>query len=316
MLAVWTLLVLSSIGARAEPPADEGQIYVSATWQPPDGKASIHVMAIDSQTGKCKTIVERGLEPHLSPDGRIVAYWYPATRQAVPNGQAREVWVKPIEGEGEPRNIWSGVGASSLCWTRDGKHVIVDQSIPSADRKNQHTAWLVDHETSEASQLQIPATDYITDSARMSDRLLATSVRNGRAQVFSLLRDGTQPIALTDKAEMAYKGQYSFDDQRILFMTRKENVLSVCTADADGRNVRVVFQEKGLTSPQNACWSPDAKHLAVVLVDWVADEQGRKVERSDEDNRYRIMIIDPDGANARELQLDRAVRWIGYPNWR
>jgi len=328
LVVALTCAALRALDAGGEPPATDAataekpaeRIYASVFWQPPVGKRTHEVVAIDPQTGRCEKIVDDGLDPRLSPDGQSLAYWtfshIPPDARPNPDVPSSEVWVKKLHVEAEPQQIWTGGGTPKLCWTHDGKHVIVGASILSPKREWQHSSYLVDPETTETSQLEIAATDLVTDCSRSAERVLTWSSRNRQTQVFRMRTDGSDALALTEKGNMAYQGKYSFDDKKIAFLLRKKGVLSVCTADADGKSVRIAFSEKGLTYPNDFCWSPDAKHLAVVLFDWSLDEQGQKVQRTGEDNHFRIAIMDLDGSNLRELTLDRAVLEIGSPDWK
>jgi len=319
---------LRAFDASGEPPATDaakvqrpaGRIYASVFWQPPGGKRAHEVVAIDPQSGRCEKIVDDANDPRLSPDGQSLAYWTfsQIPPHAGPNTNVAniEVWVKKLHAEAKPQQIWTGGGSPTLCWTHDGKHVIVSVGVLSPDRTWQGSSYLVDPETAETSQLEIPATDSVTDCARSAERVLTWSAHSGHTQVFKMRTDGEDSLALTEEDNMGGKGKYSFDDKKIAFLLRKKGVLSVCTADADGKNIRIAFSEKGLTYPNEVCWSPDAKHLAVVLFDWARDEQGRKILRAEDNTHSRIVLMDPDGANAQELMLDRAVVEISGVEWK
>jgi Tol biopolymer transport system component len=299
----------ASDGARAEKPA--GRIYASIVWRPPQGEFAREIVEIDPQTGKCETIAADGSDPRLSPDGRNLAYCTSAD-----DNKAREVWVKKLHVEEEPQRIWSGGGTAAGCWTRDGKHVLVSEGILSPEQKWKYAAWLVDPDTSEASELDIPATDEVFDCAHGSDRILTSSSANSRSQLFTMNRDGTQPTEVTSHRDTAGNARFSPDDKKIAVMGRWRGMISVCSMDADGKNLQMACTAKGPTEPKTVCWSPDSKRLAVVLFDWAVDEQGRKILRAEDNNHNRIVLMAPDGANAQELTLDRAVLEIDALDWR
>jgi Tol biopolymer transport system component len=320
MTIACAIVVGTVMAARAEEPAADrtrpenadGRIYTSITWHS-EGTAGQGIVGISPQTGKCETIVPDGLGPRISPDGRTIAFCKMADF-----GKASEVFLVGIGGDGEPHLIWTGEGNAKVCWPHDGKHVIISQSVRSADQKNwQFTTWLVDADNAEASQLKLPTTEGVVDCAHKSDLLISWSFRNkSRIELFTLLPDGTQATNLTDKGQYDYQGRFSADDKKIAFLRRQRGLLNVCTSDADGKNAQVAFTEKDLTYPNEVCWSPDAKRVAVVLFDWTLDEQGKKVRRGSDDSHFRIAIMDLDGANYRELPLDRAVNQIGAVEWR
>lgn len=290
-----------------QPAFPAGRIYTTITWQPPDQSRVTEIVAIDPQTGACKTIAARGSDVRLSPDGRTIAFW-------TSHETTCDALVRGVDEEGDARRIWTGDGTAGVCWTHDGKHVIVLQAIRSANRWK-FTNWLVEPENAEASQLELPDTEGVIDCAHHTDLLISWSFRNKkRIELFTLRPDGSDATNLTGKGQYDYKGRFSPDDTRIAFL-RRQGQLSVCTADVDGKNARIAFTEKGLTSPRDVAWSPDGKRLAAVLFDWTLDEQGRKVWR-DADSNFRIAIMHPDGGNFRELKLDRDVSYIGKLDWR
>ncbi len=92
----------------------------------------------------------------------------------------------------------------------------------------------------------------------------------------------------------------------------------VIVVDSDGENAGSVYQAQGLACPNEVCWSPDGKHLAIVLFDWI-EKNGTRVRSIalGDDNNWRIAIIDRDGGNLRTVQLqDLSLMEIGAPDWR
>jgi len=194
--------------------------------------------------------------------------------------------------------------------------VLVSQGVLSEQQEWKYSAWLVEPDKSEASELDIPATDQVLDSSHNSDRLLTSGSGNSRSQLFIMNRDGTQPTAMTNRRDMAFNAKFSPDDKKIAVVGYRRGMLSVCSMNADGKNVQMAYTAKGLTDPKTVCWSPDSKRLAVVLFDWARDEQGRKILRAEDNTHSRIVLMDPDGANPQELTLDRAVVEISGVEWK
>jgi Tol biopolymer transport system component len=310
------LLGLHAIVARAEPAeggADdkkpEGLIYASI-FRAAGTSFAREIVEIDPQTGKCEAIADNGHGPRLSPDGHTLAFWTIAG-----NNEGREVWVKELRGADEAIRIWSGAGIGvTQAWTQDGTHLVVSQGIHSGEPKKwQFNTWLVDPASSEASELRTPATDNVVDHSPTSDLVLVSNVRN---QLFMMLADGTRATALVTTEGRIYHGRFSPDGKRVAYLQHQRGEDRVCSVDADGKNVRVAFTEKDPTAPSEVCWSPDSKPLAIVLFDWSRNAQGQKTRFAGGDAHYRIVLMDPDGANPRELTLDRAVLEIGAPEWR
>jgi Tol biopolymer transport system component len=306
------------VSAQAEFP--EGRIYTGLFGPLPNGGMGREMVAIDVKTGTCQTIGPDGTGLRVSPDGKSIAYSTFSKNPPVVNNviqQACDVWIKRLDVEEEPNMIWSGAGSAKVSWLRDGEHVIVTQGELDNQRSWKHTQWKIDVATSEAEPLKLPTTESVINAAHHSDRVIVWSLRDKGIRLLTMLPDGTEEIVLTKKGQRDYYGHYSADDNKIVFARREGGTkLKICTANVDGSDVQVAYNEQGVTTPQHVCWSLDGKRLAVVLFDWSLDEHGRRVRRRDDDSKFRIAVMDLDGKNFRELTLDRDVREIGELDWR
>ena len=293
----------------------EGRIYTSIFFR--DGNSfARHLVAVDPRNGACETIAKDGIEPRVSPDGQLVAYWTMVPRSDANSTQTDgEVWVKKLSPDAEPQKVWAGDGAPHSCWTRDGKHLIVIAGIYDNERKKwKHAMSLVDPETSEAQALDIASSESVVDSAHHSDlRLMMTTL--GSYGLYCVLPDRTNRTMITRMKQTDYQGRFSPDDKKVVVLRSEGRTKKVCTVDTDGKNVQVAYTEKELTNPEHVGWSPDGKRLAVVLFDWQL-EGGKKIMRAGENASYRIAIMDLDGGNYHEVTLDRAVSEIGGIDWR
>ncbi|MEX0679714.1 MAG: hypothetical protein WD063_21775 [Pirellulales bacterium] len=286
-----------------------GRIYTGITWQPPGQRSVTQIVAIDPETGAFESVAASGNDVRLSPDRRTIAF-----RNSFET--TCDVLIRNVGEDENGRRIWTGDGSAGVCWTHDGKHVVVIQAIRADDRWK-FTNWLVEPESAEASQLELPDTEGIVDCAHHTDLLISWSFRNKkRIELFTLRPDGSDATNLTSNGQYDYHGRFSPDDTRIAFMRRQGGQFSVCTADIDGKNPQIAFTEKGLTYPDHVAWSPDGKQLAAVLFDWALDAEGRKVFR-DADANFRIAIMNPDGSDFRELKLNGDVIFMGGDlDWR
>jgi hypothetical protein len=87
----------------------------------------------------------------------------------------------------------------------------------------------------------------------------------------------------------------------------------------DGKTRRVVLGENGLTTADSACWSPDGRHLAVVVFDWQQNAKGEKLIDDPERANYRLVIMSADGKDRRELKLADGTKLVAIkhcPDWR
>jgi hypothetical protein len=82
-----------------------------------------------------------------------------------------------------------------------------------------------------------------------------------------------------------------------------------------GGRQKTVLKQQGQTQPDGACWSPDGKRLAVVLI-----ERKKDAKISPENESHRLEIMAADGKNRRELKLadgNNSKVWrLGLPDWR
>ena len=137
-------------------------------------------------------------------------------------------------------------------------------------------------------------------------------------QLYLMRTDGSEDRRLTKGRGLNVYARFSPDSRRIAYLHQRGGN-NIHIVDIDGKNDRAVYQESGgMASPGGACWSPDGKQLAFAVYDWQIDENGKKFLRAGQDANYRIVIIDADGKNQRELKLDTKadVIWMGHSQWR
>lgn len=295
-----------NIAGAADAARPSERIYVSV-FAMQDAKFVREIIAVDPATGKSETIVADGHHPRVSPDGRSISYW------SFVGQEGCDVWVRPLEAEAEPVRVWSGEKSVTQTWTRDGKSLLVSRGHrPDGANEWQYATWRVDPQTSEAAELTLPASEHLIDRSPVGEEVLTSNNRN---QLYTMLVDGSQPRKAATSAGRVFHGRLSPDGKSVAFVQHTPVGDQAVTVDLDGKNRKVALAEKELTVPHEVAWAPDGKRLAVVAFDWIL-EGGRKLLKADGDNRFRIVIMDRDGANQRELALDRAVLEIGEPDWR
>jgi Tol biopolymer transport system component len=125
--------------------------------------------------------------------------------------------------------------------------------------------------------------------------------------------------------------RFSPDGRRIVYLRALRSgeedagtaTYSLRTVNIDGTDDREILAERKVdsssgptiwTAPLVARWSPDGKHIAVVLFDHT--RSGGVVAMG---GNWRLAIIDADGGNLRELKLEGVLNtvlpWDG-PEWR
>jgi Tol biopolymer transport system component len=312
-------------GFVAAPPAPEprgaaqadarkpARIFVTVSLRENDNLVN-QVIAVDPQSGKWTKIADGGGRVRVAPDGQTLLM-----------GRAEGIWNCDTQGGNNPGQI-SDKGYAAV-WSPDGKQIIVAGG--KQDQGKWHVEnWLMNADGTGPTRLVIPEEDHVHDwspdgkwlvtvSDRDRIRINRTSFINYGYQLYLMKPDGSAQRRLT-KDGVNLQPRFSPDGKQILYSyTRPDRVEGGWwLLDVDGGNPREVFRREGLTGSDTACWSPDGKHLALILFDWSLDEQGRRVLNSDAAN-FRIEIVDADGKNRRELKLDSLKpAFLSDPDWR
>jgi Tol biopolymer transport system component len=275
------------------------------------------VLAIDPETGKGEQINEQGGLGRVSPDGRAVVF--------VRDG---EIWSCDSRGKEGPRRLAAKGGRP--VWSADGTWLVLTARARGAagDLRKKET-WRINADGSGATTLPIPDTDTVDDVSPDGRWFVTCSDRHpprGLAYQLYLMRpDGTGQRRLTQGAGLSFDARFSPDGRQLVYVHMEKDIRgvhfsSVHVMDADGGNDREVLREKDQVRPDSACWSPDGRRLAVVVVQREAgtsrDLQGWPILFRD-----HLEILDADGGNRRRLKLRTAdnaailAEQIGAPDW-
>ncbi|MBC8114171.1 MAG: PD40 domain-containing protein, partial [Candidatus Saccharimonas sp.] len=148
------------------------------------------------------------------------------------------------------------------------------------------------------------------------------------SQIYLVKPDGSGRRRLANSIEYSFgHSSFSPDSRRIVYLSRQtlddKSRFSLRTININGTGDREILGEKKAgskpdsvlwTAPMAARWSPNGKHLAVVLFDHSDDGGFAAIG-----GNWRLVIIDADGGNLRELKLEgmltTVLPWDG-PEWR
>jgi Tol biopolymer transport system component len=133
--------------------------------------------------------------------------------------------------------------------------------------------------------------------------------------------DGTGERRLTKDGLNCY-AHFSPDGQRLVYLHQIKGANSLHVVNIDGTNDREILKDQKGVGPEAACWSPDGKRLAVLIIDHpqptgVTDWLGNPKPIT-----FRLELVDADGGNRQPVQLlgpsDRpnVPLCLGRPDWR
>jgi RNA polymerase sigma factor (sigma-70 family) len=301
-----------------QPPARKqiGRILVSAELRILDGeeakeKRPNRIILIDPESGDWTVVGDADADnPRLSPDGTTIAFG---------NERDKGIWTCAADGR-NPRRIFDK--ASTPFWTPDGKHLIVTkETLHGTDWKFE--AWQIDPAGSSVTELPLPASDCAIDSSPDGKWITTISNRpqsfrvNG-FQIYIVRPDGKNERLLT-QGGANIDPRFSPDSNKVLYTGYERGLYRAWTVEIDGgKTTEIYHQEKREVGvPVSACWAPDGKRIALVVHDWETTDDGKLVLRDPEKANYRMVIMDAQGTNRKELKLKNA-RIIGCskPEWR
>jgi Tol biopolymer transport system component len=287
--------------ARAEGKEDEQYVKV--------------ILAVDPATGKCMKICEckDGLWPRVSPDGQTLVF----TDQ-----NRNELWNCGTGKDSSPGRINDDVGGRAL-WSPDGKKLLVSREKVTREKGTdkirwEFETWRLNADGSKDAKLPLPKTHAVRDWSPDGKWLLTTSVFEPveMPSRLSLMRpDGTGERFVPkerSKDVEAREARFSPDSLRLAYVLEKGEDISLWVSGVDGTDVRKVY-EGAKSGTVGLCWSPDGKRLAVTLFDRVDGKTLVSVESM----RFRLVVMDADGGNAKEVRLV-GMKAIGVscPEWR
>ncbi|MEN6406592.1 MAG: hypothetical protein ABFC77_08985 [Thermoguttaceae bacterium] len=271
------------------------------------------IIAVDPDTGRWEEVCP-GDAVRVAHNGKSLAF----TRFRPSKSHAAE--FTEIETYDLTTHRTSPIGAKGdfFFWSPDDRQIVTVTGHFTEDSRSENTTWLVQADGSARKKLPVPETDLVWDWSADGKWFVAVTNRKppfGRGyQLYRMRPDGSEELLLTKDGLNCYP-RFSPDSQKIVYLhqTAKDGN-SLHVMDVDGSNDREILREEGLESVEAGCFSPDGRHLVVLLFDWHLNEKGKKVGGSNENRRLAIM--DADGTNRRPLPLkDAKILWLGHPDW-
>lgn len=308
-----------------------GRIFVGAGLRTTEDETRFFqlAIAIDPNAGKWTQLQNLSLDANggftvplspvrVSPDGRTILFM-----------REKELWKCDARAGERPERVLEK--GSPAAWSPDGKTFFAVVSKKESDYQAVEN-WKVSADGGDHSVLRLPDADVVEDWSPDGQWLAVMSRKDG--QLYVVKPDGSGRRRLTDTDTNASRNdhpRFSPDSRHIVYHRTlyigeddaRESHFSLRTVNADGTDNREILGETAVdptpntapwTAPMGARWSPDGKHMAVVLFD---HSRGGGIFAIN--GNWRLAIIDADGGNLRELALEGVLNtvlpWDG-PEWR
>jgi Tol biopolymer transport system component len=277
------------------------------------------IFAVDPEYGAWRQITDMvGLVPRASSDGKKLAM-VTAKKDRLPGLHVLNgIWTCSTQPGSQATQI-SDKGGLPV-WSPNGQEIVV--TVPAGDSKEGgDETWRMNADGSGATRVSLPGTDFIYDWSSEGKWCVASvdSGHPGRfshpCQLYVMRPDGTQRQNLTKEGRNLF-ARFSPDGSQIVYLFtdpdgKKSRSLRVMNTDGSGD--RELVGDAGLVIPEDACWSPDGKYLAVRMV--ACEElqpDGNRVGRGD----WHLEIVAATGRHRRWLNLVGAhIESFQQPDW-
>jgi beta-lactamase regulating signal transducer with metallopeptidase domain len=285
----------------------------------------VGIIAIDPNTGSWERLASDGYNMRLSPQKDRLAFCEfvsPPVKQHV----VTDVYVANSQG-GDSVKV--AANANLPMWSPEGKRLLYSRTKLTSDDRWQCATWLLDLSDKGAKMLPIAATEEVDDWSRDGEWFVAVSDRHppfgSGYQLYVMHPDGTHERRITEGHGLNCYPRFRPGTNQIVYKHQGRGLDSLWLVDLDGshRKQLLTSDRAGTGAPEQACWSPDGKWLAVHRFDWQTEVPG--IANPDKHKmrvpgycKDRIEIIAADGSfrGVFELQGVTHVDWIGQGDWR
>ena len=135
---------------------------------------------------------------------------------------------------------------------------------------------------------KIPSTRTV---ARLRELIVSHTDDKGILQLYRMKEDGSGSQQITNSKRGCQMPSCSPDGKKLLYVERIGHALSLCIADIDGKNARVLIDEGVNLIPS---WVPDSLHIV-----WMKTQPGR-----DPSQKSQIHLMNTETSESRRLFTD------------
>jgi len=307
---------LASSAVAQEDSNDKSRIFVHVMMQDDERQVDDVLAAVDPETGDWSGIVERGSRARVSSDGKMIAFVRKGKIGICPTEDSSNIdWV--LKSDGYP--VWAPDGSQILSSASNGRN----DSGPRFETKQ-----VVLGGDNQEVTTEIPDTELVFDWSP-DGKWLATASRRDAAkkmgwQLYVMRPDGSEARYLT-RWGVNYHARFSPDGKQIAYTDNSRSKERIKVVDLATEETTEIFQAPKALRMNGFSWSPDGKQIVISASDWrdwhIKDDGSRRFPGPEPfDPNYRLIVIDADGKNQRDLKIDLVdgdeLIHLGVPHWR
>ncbi|MCX6023590.1 MAG: YCF48-related protein, partial [Chloroflexi bacterium] len=225
--------------------------------------------------------------PKYSRDGSKVAFedWI---------DEIKHLWVINVDGAGLTKVSETPIHHATLLWTPDGRIMFTSAA--------QRTYTIRPDGTNLVEVTGWPAGCRQTSWSPDGTRLLAHCQADGRAQIFAVNPDGSNPVRFSTNSNDSH-AYWSPDGTRIAFNSDRSGQADIWTMDADGSHPRQLTFVSAAYSAVYPRWSPDGARIVF--------------SANTNAGNFELFVINADGSGMTNITNTSATEqwsdWGPYP---
>jgi hypothetical protein len=285
-----------------KPPGRRGHLYARGFTYEDDQLKGMAIVRIDPDTGAWKRLLDDSFTFEISPDGQTIVF-----------SREDALWNANTGEQPNPGKVYAESG--SPVFSPDSRSILVTswKRKPGKEDEWEGKVTKMGIDGTNPTPLVELAGSRVCDWSPDGQWLLVE-----RKSVIEVVRlDGKERRPL---AKSGYHPRFSPDGKQAIYVQQWEGRLR--TVELDGKNDKLFYQAPHMTHVVQPHFSPDGKHLGIVLQDLQFGNDGKTpvLYADPKVTHPRIAVIDAAKGEPRFLTLPRQEGWDFYPtgelSWR